>query len=116
MNLFYTPDLTSESYTLSEEESKHCVKVLRLGMGDKIRLIDGKGGFYEAEITEAHSKKCIVNITDVQKEYGKRNFRLHMAVAPAKHIERFEWFLEKATEMGIGEITPLHSEHSERTM
>ena len=114
MNLFYTPDITSDSYTLSEDESKHCVRVLRLVEGDQIQLIDGHGGFYVGEITDANPKRCSIKIIETQKEYGKRNFYLHLAVAPTKNIERLEWFLEKATEIGIDEITPLICHHSER--
>lgn len=114
MHLFYTPDLSGKQYTLNEQESKHCVRVLRLGVGDKIQLIDGKGGFYEAEIDDARPKACSVVIVSEQQEFGKRDFRLHMAVAPTKNIDRTEWFLEKATEIGVDEITPLLCQRSER--
>ncbi|MDR2938351.1 MAG: 16S rRNA (uracil(1498)-N(3))-methyltransferase [Prevotellaceae bacterium] len=114
MNLFYTPDIAGEAYTLSEEESKHCVRVLRLAAGDTIYLIDGHGGLYTAAITAAHDKRCEVRVTQVQREYGKRNYHLHIAIAPTKNVERYEWFLEKITEIGVDEITPLLCEHSER--
>ena len=114
MHIFYTPDILTNSYQLSEEESKHCIKVLRLRMNDEVNLVDGKGGFYLAKITDDHPKKTILNILDHKKEYGKRNHYLHIAIAPTKNIERFEWFLEKATEMGIDEITPVICERSER--
>ena len=116
MNLFYTPDITVPVYTLSEEESKHAVRVLRLKEGDHIHLIDGLGGFYKAEITDANVKRCKVKIIETQKEYSKRSFYLHIAIAPTKSIDRIEWFLEKATEIGIDEITPIECEHSERTI
>ncbi len=106
MHLFYTPDLEGSSYTLNE----HAVRVLRLQEGDIIQLIDGKGNFSNAKITEAHPKR----IVDTQTEYGKRKSWLHIAVAPTKNIDRLEWFLEKATEIGIDEITPILCEHSER--
>jgi len=114
MNIFYTPDLTGKSYTLSEEESKHCVRVLRLQLGDVIHLVDGKGGYYQAKISNADPKRCDVVITNEKKEWGKRNFYLHLAVAPTKNNDRFEWLLEKTTEIGVDEISPLLCEHSER--
>lgn len=114
MHLFYTPDILDNHYTLNETESKHCVRVLRLSKNDPIILIDGKGGWYEASISDANPKKCKVEITNHIREYGKRNHYLHMAVAPTKNIDRFEWFLEKATEIGVDEITPILCEHSER--
>lgn len=114
MHLFYTPDIVSDVYQLSEEESKHCTRVLRLKIGDRINLIDGYGGFYLAEIIDEHPKKTILKVLDKQIEYGKRNHYLHIAIAPTKNIDRFEWFLEKATEIGIDEITPIICDHSER--
>lgn len=114
MHLFYTPDINTSTYTLSEEESKHCIKVLRLVEGDKIYLVDGRGGFYETHIIEAHPKRCMVQVLDVQLNYGKRNYRLHIAVSPLKSLDRFEWFLEKATEIGIDEITPIITQRSEK--
>lgn len=116
MNLFYTPDITALIYTLSEEESKHAVRVLRLTEGDCIYLVDGIGGFYKAELTAANAKRCVVKIIETKREYGKRPFYLHIALAPTKSIDRTEWFLEKAAEIGIDEITPIECEHSERTV
>ncbi|MBI5217748.1 MAG: 16S rRNA (uracil(1498)-N(3))-methyltransferase [Bacteroidia bacterium] len=112
--MFYTPDINSIHYTLSEEESKHCVRALRLKKGDPISLIDGRGNLFEAVIADDNPKKCAVLVNNIVKEFGKRNYYLHIAMAPTKNIERFEWFLEKATEIGIDEITPLLCEHSER--
>ena len=114
MHLFYTPDIAGDLYTLNEEESRHCTKVLRLAKGDIIHLTDGRGTFYEATILST-GKTCHVNITGKrQTANGKPDYRLHIAIAPTKNIDRFEWFLEKATEIGIDEITPLICEHSER--
>ncbi len=113
-HLFYTPDINSAIYTLNEEESKHCIRVLRLKTGDTIFLIDGKGGYYKVEILIDDPKKCVVKVLDKQTEYGKRNFYLHIAIAPTKNMDRMEWFLEKATEIGIDEITPIICERSER--
>ncbi|MDP4206620.1 MAG: RsmE family RNA methyltransferase, partial [Bacteroidota bacterium] len=114
MHLFYTPDIDGDLYTLEEQESKHCIRVLRLGVGEEIRLIDGKGGWYLARIIQPDAKRCGVEIIEKTLGYGARDFRLHIAMAPTKNIDRFEWFLEKATEIGIDEITPLLCEHSER--
>lgn len=114
MHIFYTPDIVAEAYTLSEEESKHAVRVLRLQVGDEVVLVDGKGGYYQARILEANPKRTHLQVFQTQQDFGKRNHYLHIAVAPTKNIERMEWFLEKATEMGIDEITPIICERSER--
>jgi 16S rRNA (uracil1498-N3)-methyltransferase len=116
MHLFYTPDLqpTHPQYFLSEEESKHAIRVLRLEVGDEVQLIDGKGGFYNAAIHDAHPKRTILSITSVTAAFNKRNHYLHIAVAPTKNIERLEWFLEKATEIGIDEVSLIIAQRSER--
>lgn len=114
MHLFYTPGVNSTEYTLTEEESKHCVKVLRLKTGDSVYLVDGVGGFYYAKISDDHPKRCIVSVYQSVKEYGKRDYRLTIAIAPTKSIDRFEWFLEKTTEIGIDRIIPFVSQQSER--
>lgn len=113
MQLFYCPELLNDASFLSNEESSHCFKVLRKKVGDHIHLIDGVGGFYEAEITIASQKKVIFNV--IKKwNHLKRPYSLHIAIAPTKNNDRFEWFLEKATEIGIDEVTPIICEHSER--
>ena len=116
MHLFYTPDIqpTHPQYFLSEEESKHAIRVLRLNVGDEVQLIDGRGGLYAAEIKDAHPKRTILQINSVNSEYNKRNHYLHIAIAPTKNIERLEWFLEKATEIGIDEISLIICQRSER--
>lgn len=116
MHLFYTPDIDSNplEYVLSEEESKHCVRVLRLGKGDAVVLIDGRGNLFHAELIDDHPKRSKVRVLSIERNYGKRNHYLHIAVAPTKNIDRLEWFLEKATEIGIDEITPIICERSER--
>ena len=116
MHMFYIPDISGSELILGETESKHAVKILRLTKGSKVNIVDGKGGFYAAMITEANSKECRLNVLYNQQKYGGKNFRIHIAMAPTKNITRFEWFLEKATEIGIDEITPLLTEHSERKM
>jgi len=114
MHIFYTPDITQNTYTLNEEESKHCVRVLRLSTGTIVNLVDGVGGFFTAEIIADHPKKVVLSILHTEQEYKKRNHYLHIAVAPTKNIDRLEWFLEKATELGIDEVTPIITDRSER--
>jgi len=116
MHLFYTPDIepSHPQYFLSEEESKHAIRVLRLVADDEVQLIDGRGGLYTAQIKDAHPKRTILQITNVITGYNKRNHYLHIAVAPTKNIERLEWFLEKATEIGIDEISLIICQRSER--
>jgi 16S rRNA (uracil1498-N3)-methyltransferase len=115
MHLFYTPDINSSSYTLSEEESKHCIRVLRLAAGDKITLMDGKGVWYDAEISDDHPKRCTVTVT-AKRADPPRKWNLHIAVAPTKSMDRLEWFIEKATETGIEKISLLDCDTSERTV
>ena len=112
--IFYAPDINELRNVLSEEESMHAVRVLRLKTGDEITLVDGRGGRYRANIISPHHKRCEVEVLEQQKEFGKRLYRLHIGISPTKSIDRFEWFIEKATEIGIDEITPLLCEHSER--
>jgi len=114
MHVFYTPDITGIDYILNEEESRHCMKVLRLVIGDVVHLIDGKGGLYEAEIVSESKRNVTLRVLQTTAEYQKRNHSLHIAVAPTKNIDRLEWFLEKATEIGIDQITPVICERSER--
>lgn len=120
MHLFYTPDILqsqdSPLYTLNEEESKHCIRVLRLTEHDTITLVDGQGGWYTAQITDANPKRCTVNITEVKRNYQQQNNYLHIAIAPTKSIDRTEWFIEKATETGINEISIINCKNSERTV
>lgn len=114
MQLFYAPEFTPPAHTLNEEESKHCIRVLRLGCGDTVHLTDGRGNLYLCRITDDNPRRCSVEAIETQHEYGKLPYRLTMAVAPTKNIDRFEWFLEKATEVGVSEIIPLNTAHSER--
>lgn len=114
MHIFYTPELSGNIYTLDETESKHCIRVLRLEKGDEITLVDGCGGFFTAEITDPNPKQCAVKVIKSELNFGLLNFQVHIAIAPTKNIERMEWFLEKATEIGITRITPLLCRYSER--
>jgi len=114
VHLFYAPNASSGIFQLDAEESKHCLRVLRLKEGSCIFLTDGKGGFYTCVIHDISEKVCNVEFIDKQEGYHKRNYRIHIAVAPTKNTDRLEWFAEKAVEMGIDEITPLICDHSER--
>lgn len=115
MQLFYNPDITPDApvFTFDKEESRHIVKVLRKKEGDIIHITNGKGHLVTSEVTFANEKKCEVTITGKQF-FEPMPYRLHLAVAPTKMNDRYEWFLEKAVEIGITEITPLICEHSER--
>ena len=114
MNLFYVPEIEQSLVTLPDEEARHVVQVMRKRVGEEIMLVDGKGHWYRLEITEASKKKCVGRILESLEPEEKRNFYLHLAIAPTKNINRFEWFLEKATEFGIDEITPIICQRSER--
>lgn len=116
MHLFYTPDMqpSASSFFLSEEESKHCTRVLRLGKGDKVTLLDGRGGWYDAEITDPAPKKTKLAILEYRADHEKRPYQIHIAVAPTKNMDRMEWFVEKAVEVGIDEISFLQCARSER--
>ena len=115
MQLFYSDQLTEDTsrYTFSREESKHIIRVLRKQIGDTIYITNGKGFLFNSSVVDQNPNKCSVAI-DHKTYHTPPSYKLHMAVAPTKGNDRFEWFLEKATEIGISEITPLLCEHSER--
>jgi 16S rRNA (uracil1498-N3)-methyltransferase len=113
MQLFYLENPENE-IILSAQESKHATKVLRKKEGDVLDFTDGKGGLYKAEITLADSRKCRLKIVSSDQKEKQHNYHLHIAIAPTKNMDRFEWFLEKATEIGIDEITPIICSRSER--
>jgi 16S rRNA (uracil1498-N3)-methyltransferase len=115
MQLFYNPELSEHTKQLSfdKEESKHIIKVLRKTSGDILHITNGNGWLFTAEITILDIKNCVAKI--VSKELKpKHNYHLHLAVAPTKMNDRYEWFLEKATEIGIDTITPIICDRSER--
>lgn len=114
MELFYSRDISLGSTTLDRQESNHCVKVLRHRCGDIIHVIDGCGNLYECVIVDDNPNATVYDIKSVTEGYGSHSYWLHMAVAPPKNIDRFEWFCEKATETGVDEITPLVGDYSER--
>ena len=113
MHVFYTPDIQTHA-ELPEEEAQHCVRVLRLNIGDQITLTDGKGNFYRAEISAATNKRCMVNILETNYQAPLWSGHLHIAMAPTKNMDRTEWFAEKATEIGFDELTFLNCRFSER--
>lgn len=115
MNLFYNPNIQGDAVDLDEQESKHAVRVLRLKNGDPVHIVDGRGGWYEAVVADAHPKRCRFRIGSHTHAYHPLPYGLHLAVSPTKSMDRFEWFLEKATEIGITEITPLICHRTERT-
>ncbi|MDB4402810.1 16S rRNA (uracil(1498)-N(3))-methyltransferase [Algibacter sp.] len=115
MQLFFNPDISENTtqFTFEREESKHIVKVLRKNIGDTLYITNGKGWLFIAEISMPNINKCTAKIIS-QKQQPKRDYNLHLAVAPTKINDRYEWFLEKATEIGIDSITPIICDHSER--
>ena len=114
MNLFYSPHIDGQFFELDEKESKHSVRVLRLTVGDRVILVDGRGGWYEAVIEDDHPKRCRLKIQSHTTDYQPLSYGLHLAVSPTKNMDRFEWFLEKSTEIGITEVTPLLCHRTER--
>lgn len=114
MILFYTTEIKDNHAVLNQEETRHCTQVLRKQIGDNIHLVDGQGNFYEARIVEISKKACLVEIIETIANFNSRNFYLHIAIAPTKNMDRLEWFVEKATEIGIDEITPILCQRSER--
>lgn len=114
MNVFYLPDAQIGTVSFLEDESKHIVRVLRMREGDGFYVTDGKGNMYDAELIDAHPKRATVILSNQRRGYDVRDFRVSIAIAPTKLNERTEWFLEKATEIGIDEVKLFSSYHSER--
>lgn len=114
MKLFLTDDTTGDYATLSAEESKHCVRVLRMSVGDELWVTSGDGVMCRARISTPDDKCCEAEIVERITDYQQRPFHLHLAVAPTKNTARLEWLVEKAVEIGIDRITPVICDHSER--
>ncbi|MGC4022671.1 MAG: 16S rRNA (uracil(1498)-N(3))-methyltransferase [Cyclobacteriaceae bacterium] len=113
MNLFYQPEIPQGVHHLDREESHHAIRVLRMNEGQSIELTDGKGSFYVAKISKADPKKCEFEILEnkpAQRDY----FHIHIAIAPTKNADRIEWFVEKATEIGVDQISFMLCKNSER--
>ena len=115
MHRFYCPDI-ADTLTLGEEDSKHCVKVLRMGEGDTIEVVDGNGTLYTCRITMAHPKRCAVEVTERMQQPPHWGHRIVLGVAPTKNLDRIEWLVEKCVEMGVDRIIPLRCHNSERTV
>lgn len=113
MELFYTSQIDGPVATFDEQQSRHCIKVLRHRLNDELNFTDGKGNIYTGKLIHADSKQCELSVLSKNSD-TKRAFHLHIAIAPTKAIDRFEWFLEKAAELGVEEITPLQCRYSER--
>ena len=113
MWLFYCPDIKTDM-ELPQEEAGHCLRVLRMKEGDRLRITDGKGSFYNAVISAAQGKRCMVHIESEEHQEPLWKGHLHIAMAPTKLMDRNEWFVEKAVEIGVDEITFIKTEHSER--
>ncbi len=115
MQLFYNPNIndTTTQFSFEKEESKHIVKVLRKKEGETLHITNGEGWLFNAEIVSANTNKCLAKVVTKTLQ-PKRDYQLHLAVAPTKMNDRYEWFLEKATEIGIDTVTPIICDHSER--
>lgn len=114
MQLFFTTDIKGDYAYFPESEARHATQVLRKQIGDELQFVDGKGNWYKGLVSEAGKKKCILKITHTNTAHEPLPVHIHLAIAPTKNIDRLEWCLEKATEIGVSEITPLICHHSER--
>ena len=114
MELFYSRDICGGICRLDQDESGHCIKVLRHRSGDEISVIDGCGGLHRCRIISDSPKGVEASVLSSEPDWGGHPYRLHMAVCPTKNNDRYEWFAEKACEIGLDEISPVIGEHSER--
>ena len=111
---FYSTQIYDDFIILPEDESQHALKVLRKKNGDLIKVVDGKGSLYETCIESEDIQSCRLNIISVDKEFGHQNYYIHIGIAPPKSHDRVEWFVEKAVEIGVQEISFILTDHSER--
>lgn len=114
MHIFFCDQPADKEFFLDQVESNHLSRVLRLKAGDHVAIINGDGNLYNCLVTDIKSKGAVVGVVSVDREYDSRNYYLHIAIAPTKSMERFEFFVEKSVELGIDEITPLITSRSER--
>ena len=115
MQLFYDNNITNnDTFVLNSIESAHAIKVLRLKKNDVLNITNGQGYLFKAQIIEPNYRKCLVKIISSEKIEPEKNYYLHIAIAPTKSMDRMEWFVEKAVEMGIDRITPIICKYSER--
>lgn len=114
MELFYSDNISAGQVLLDQEQSTHCVRVLRHREGDTISVIDGQGSLYECRLVDADPKAAVATVIGRTPDFGTHPYHLTMAVCPTKNIDRFEWFAEKATEIGVDVIAPVFGDRSER--
>lgn len=114
MQIFYCGEISQGKALFSREESRHCLKVLRMKDGEEISFTDGRGNLYRGVIIDADPSAMAAKVKSVLHDYGKRDYRLHIAISPLKSDDRLEWFIEKAVETGIDEITPLLCARTEK--
>lgn len=114
MELFYSDNISAGQVLLDQEQSTHCVRVLRHREGDTISVIDGQGSLYECRLVDADPKAAVATVIGRTPDFGAHPYHLTMAVCPTKNIDRFEWFAEKATEIGVDVIAPVFGDRSER--
>lgn len=114
MQLFYDSDLQSGIHALRDEEARHAFQVLRKRVGDVLNLVDGRGGWFSAEVRAISKRECLLDVKELRREVSRAGHRTTLLVAPTKNIDRFEWILEKATEIGVDRIQPILTHHSER--
>jgi len=114
MQLFYNPDFNVQSPSLPEEEARHCLKVMRMGIGDTLHITDGKGNIFETRILTNDPKKCLLKIIQLQSEPSQKPYVIHIAIAPTKNADRTEWMAEKCVELGVDKISFIACDRSER--
>ncbi len=114
MQLFFTPEIKKNIAALNLQESRHCLKVLRKRKGEKIHITNGKGKLFVGQLLNEDHSGCLIKVMEEVDKERISDFWLHIAIAPVKNVSRFEWFLEKATEIGVNEITPVLCDHSEK--
>ena len=114
MELFFSNHIIDDIIYLDSQESRHCTKVLRKSLGDKINIVDGLGNLYFGKMIYISKSECKVEIASVEKNYGKKNYYIHIAISPIKNHERLEWFVEKTIEIGVDEITFINCERTLR--
>jgi len=114
LQLFYDPDLQTGLHQLREAEARHAAQVLRKRNGDRIDLVDGKGGWFEATILDISKRGCQLDVQELRREPSRAKHQTTLLIAPTKNIDRFEWALEKACEIGVDCIQPVLTHHSER--
>lgn len=114
MQIFYAPDIKDNVSILGRDESRHCIRVLRMTKGSSVKLIDGSGNLFEGYIVDPDPAGCVISITETFRNFEKRDYRLHIAISPLKNQDRFEWFVEKSVEIGIDEITPVICRNTEK--